>query len=139
MIYLPLLEETGYMPTERYAHEFTSQFVGIGTGPLHVPKLPDIAGLETFGGRAFHTSRWDYGYTGGDPAGAPMDRLAGQRVALIGTGATAVQCVPHLAAACGELLVFQRTPSSVDVRDNQPIDRAWPPCWPTSRAPTSRR
>ncbi|HEX9063734.1 MAG TPA: NAD(P)/FAD-dependent oxidoreductase, partial [Streptosporangiaceae bacterium] len=172
MIYLPLLEETGYRPAERYAHapeirahcdriaerygltpnalfhteatglewdagaarwivrtdrgdEFTSQFVGIGTGPLHVAKLPGIPGMETFGGHAFHTSRWDYGYTGGDPDGAPMDRLGDKRVAIIGTGATAVQCIPHLAAACGELLVFQRTPSSVDVRDNQPIDPAW--------------
>ena len=172
MIYLPLLEETGYMPSERYAHapeilehcnriatryglrdnalfhteitdlewdaagfrwivrtdrgdEFTSQFVAIGTGPLHVAKLPGIPGIESFAGHAFHTSRWDYGYTGGDPEGAPMDRLAGQRVAIIGTGATAVQCVPHLAASCQELFVFQRTPSSVDVRDNQPIDPEW--------------
>ena len=54
--------------------EFTSQFVAIGTGPLHVAKLPGIPGIETFGGHAFHTSRWDYAYTGGDPDGAPMDR-----------------------------------------------------------------
>jgi cation diffusion facilitator CzcD-associated flavoprotein CzcO len=99
--------------------------VGIGTGPLHVAKLPGIPGLETFEGHAFHTSRWDYGYTGGDPDGAPMDRLADQRVAIIGTGATSIQCVPQLASACGELFVFQRTPSSVDVRDNQPIDPEW--------------
>ncbi len=172
LIYLPLLEETGYMPSERYVHapeilrhceriadrfglqgnalfhtevtdlewdaggrrwivrtdrgdEFTSQFVGIGTGPLHVAKLPGIPGMESFGGHAFHTSRWDYAYTGGDPQGAPMDRLADKRVAIIGTGATAVQCVPHLAASCAELYVFQRTPSSVDVRDNQPIDPEW--------------
>jgi len=172
MIYLPLLEETGHMPTERYAHapeilahcdriaaryglagqallhtevtdlewdagherwivrtdrgdEFTSIFVAIGTGPLHVAKLPGIPGIETFGGHSFHTSRWDYGYTGGDPDGAPMDRLAGRRVAVIGTGATAVQCVPHLAAACGELFVFQRTPSSVDERRNGPVDPDW--------------
>jgi cation diffusion facilitator CzcD-associated flavoprotein CzcO len=172
MIYLPLLEETGYMPSERYAHapeilghcnriatryglhdnalfhteitelewdgarcrwivrtdrgdEFTSQFVAIGTGPLHVAKLPGVPGIESFGGHAFHTSRWDYAYTGGDPDGAPMGRLAGRRVAIIGTGATAVQCVPHLARSCRELFVFQRTPSSVDVRDNQPIDPHW--------------
>jgi cyclohexanone monooxygenase len=105
--------------------EFTAQFVGWGTGPLHVPKLPGIPGIETFEGHRFHTSRWDYAYTGGDPAGAPMDRLADKRVAIIGTGATSVQSVPHLAAACQELLVFQRTPSSVDVRDNQPIDPDW--------------
>ena len=94
----------------------------MGTGPLHVPKLPGIPGIETFDGHSFHTSRWDYAYTGGDPSGAPMDRLAGKRVAIIGTGATAVQCVPHLAQASRELLVFQRTPSSVDARGNRPMD-----------------
>jgi cation diffusion facilitator CzcD-associated flavoprotein CzcO len=172
MIYMPLLEETGYMPSERYAHapeirahcdriavryglhagalfhteatdlewdpgharwivrtnrgdEFTSQFIGIGTGPLHVAKLPGIPGIETFAGHSFHTSRWDYAYTGGDPDGAPLNRLADKRVAIIGTGATAVQCIPHLARASRELLVFQRTPSSVDVRANQPIDSRW--------------
>ncbi len=172
MIYLPLLEETGHMPTELYVHapeilehcqriakqyelyenalfhtrvtglewdgersrwivrtdrgdEFTARFVAWGTGPLHVAKLPGIPGIETFRGHAFHTSRWDYAYTGGDPAGAPMERLAGQRVAIIGTGATSVQCVPHLATACRELFVFQRTPSSVDVRGNEPMDPGW--------------
>ncbi len=172
MIYMPLLEETGHMPTELYAHapeilehcdrigkqyglhdnalfhtevtdlewdagasrwivrtsrgdEFTAQFIAMGTGPLHVPKLPGIPGIESFGGHSFHTSRWDYAYTGGDPSGAPMDRLAGKRVAIIGTGATAVQCVPHLARACRELLVFQRTPSSVDARGNRPMDPQW--------------
>jgi len=172
MVYMPLLEETGHMPSEKYAHApeilahcqrigkqyglydnalfhtqavslewieaksrwlirtnrgdaFTAQFVGMGTGPLHVPKLPGIAGIESFKGHSFHTSRWDYDYTGGDPAGAPMDRLADKRVGIIGTGATSVQCVPHLARACKELYVFQRTPSSVDVRDNAPIDPKW--------------
>ncbi len=172
MIYMPLLEETGHMPSERYAHaaeilehcnriakhygldesalfhtqvtdlewdapgcrwivrtdrgdEFTAQFIATGTGPLHVPKLPGIPGIETFAGHSFHTSRWDYAYTGGDPSGAPLDRLADKRVAIIGTGATAVQCVPHLAAACRELFVFQRTPSSVDTRGNRPVDPEW--------------
>jgi cation diffusion facilitator CzcD-associated flavoprotein CzcO len=91
----------------------------------HVPKLPGIAGIESFKGHSFHTSRWDYACTGGDPSGAPLDKLADKRVALIGTGATAVQCVPHLARACRQLLVFQRTPSSVDVRANVPIDPEW--------------
>ena len=104
---------------------FTAQFIGMGTGPLHVPKLPGIAGIEQFKGHSFHTSRWDYDYTGGDPSGAPMDRLADKRVGIIGTGATSVQCVPHLARACKELYVFQRTPSSVDVRANAPIDPKW--------------
>ena len=54
-----------------------------------------------------------------------MDRLGDKRVAIIGTGATAVQCVPQLAGAAQELFVFQRTPSSVDIRDNQPIDPEW--------------
>lgn len=171
-VYMPLLEETGHMPSEKYAHaaeilehcqrigkhfglydgalfhtevtdlewdgdrsrwvirtnrgdELTAQFVAMGTGPLHVPKLPGIPGIESFTGHSFHTSRWDYDHTGGDPSGAPMDRLADKRVAIIGTGATSVQCVPHLARACKELFVFQRTPSSVDVRDNQPTDPGW--------------
>jgi cation diffusion facilitator CzcD-associated flavoprotein CzcO len=171
-VYMPLLEETGHMPTEKYAHapeilehcqrigkqfglyddalfhtevkdlawdedravwvvrtnrgdEFTAQFVGMGTGPLHVPKLPGVPGIDDFGGHSFHTSRWDYDYTGGGPSGAPMEKLADKRVALIGTGATAVQCVPHLARTAGHLYVFQRTPSSVDVRDNRPTDPEW--------------
>ncbi|MBR0824479.1 NAD(P)/FAD-dependent oxidoreductase [Bradyrhizobium manausense] len=172
MVYMPLLEETGHMPSEKYAHapeilahcqrigrqfglydnallhtevagidwdqaasrwrirtnrgdDFTAQFVGMGTGPLHVPKLPGIPGIESFEGHSFHTSRWDYDYTGGDPLGQPMHKLADKRVGIIGTGATSVQCVPHLAQACKELYVFQRTPSSVDVRDNAPIDPDW--------------
>jgi cyclohexanone monooxygenase len=90
-----------------------------------VPKLPGIPGIEDFKGHSFHTSRWDYAYTGGDPSGARMEKLADKRVAIIGTGATSVQCVPHLARACQELYVFQRTPSSVDVRANAPIDPDW--------------
>ena len=172
MIYMPLLEETGHMPTEKYAHapeileqcqrigkqyglyenalfhtevedlrwdaassrwviktnrgdEFTASFIGLGTGPLHVPKLPGIPGIETFKGHSFHTSRWDYDYTGGDPKGAKMEKLADKRVAIIGTGATSVQAVPHLAKACKQLFVVQRTPSSVDVRANKPIDADW--------------
>jgi cation diffusion facilitator CzcD-associated flavoprotein CzcO len=172
LIYLPLLEETGHMPTEKYTHapeilehcqriarhfglyeraclstevtavqwdddasrwlirtnrgdEIHARFVAMGTGPLHRPKLPGIPGIDTFAGHSFHTSRWDYAYTGGDPSGALMTKLADTRVAIIGTGATAVQCVPHLARACGELLVIQRTPSSIDVRNNHPIDPEW--------------
>jgi cation diffusion facilitator CzcD-associated flavoprotein CzcO len=171
-VYLPLLEETGHMPTEKYTHapeilehsrriarhfdlyddaclstevtgldwdddarrwiirtnrgdEMRARFVAMGTGPLHRPKLPGIPGIETYEGHSFHTSRWDYGYTGGDPAGAPLDKLRDKRVGIIGTGATAVQCIPHLARSCGELFVFQRTPSSIDVRNNHPIDPDW--------------
>ncbi|TKW79522.1 MAG: NAD(P)/FAD-dependent oxidoreductase, partial [Bradyrhizobium icense] len=104
---------------------FTAQFIGMGTGPLHVPKLPGIVDIESFKGHSFHTSRWDYDYTGGDPQGAPMAKLRDKRVGIIGTGATSVQCVPHLARTAKELYVFQRTPSSVDVRDNAPIDPKW--------------
>ncbi len=105
--------------------ELRARFVVTGTGPLNRPKLPGIPGIETFEGHWFHTSRWDYAYTGGDALGAPMDRLGDRRVGIIGTGATAVQCIPHLARAAGELSVFQRTPSSIDVRANHPIDPDW--------------
>ncbi|MCP5181587.1 MAG: NAD(P)/FAD-dependent oxidoreductase, partial [Pseudomonadales bacterium] len=111
--------------TTNRGDSFTARFIGLGTGPLHVPKLPGIPGIDDFLGHAFHTSRWDYDYTGGDPSGAPMTKLKDRRVAVIGTGATAVQCVPHLARDAGELYVFQRTPSSVDVRANAPIDPDW--------------
>ena len=104
---------------------FTADYIGMGTGPLHVPKLPGIPGIDTFKGHSFHTSRWDYDYTGGDTFGAPLDKLKDKRVAIIGTGATAVQCVPHLARAGGTVYVVQRTPSSIDVRANEPIDPEW--------------
>jgi cation diffusion facilitator CzcD-associated flavoprotein CzcO len=171
-VYMPLLDETGHMPTEKYAHgpeilehsrrigrhfglygdalfhtevddvtwdgdasrwvirtnrgdEMRAKFLVMGTGPLHKPKLPGIPGLGSFAGHSFHTSRWDYDYTGGDALGAPLDKLADKRVAIIGTGATSVQCIPHLARACHELYVFQRTPSSIDVRANEPTDPEW--------------
>ncbi len=97
----------------------------MGTGPLHRPKLPGIPGIETFSGHTFHTSRWDYEYTGGDPEGAPLTGLATKRVGIIGTGATAVQCIPHLSRSSQELFVFQRTPSSIDIRNNHSIDSEW--------------
>ena len=83
--------------------------VATGTGPLHRPKLPGIPGIETFARACFHTSRWDYAYTGGDASGAPMTKLSDKRVGIIGTGATAVQCIPRLAREAKELFVFQRT------------------------------
>ncbi len=172
MIYLPLLEETGHMPSHKYtfapenlAHaqriattfdlyedallstgvssltwddaaarwvictdrgdEVRAKYVTIGAGPLHRPKLPGIPGIESFAGHTFHTSRWDYAYTGGSPDGDPMTGLAGKRVGIIGTGATAVQCIPYLARDAGELFVFQRTPSSIDVRNNRALDADW--------------
>jgi cation diffusion facilitator CzcD-associated flavoprotein CzcO len=105
--------------------EIRARFVGTGTGPLHRPKLPGIPGIESFEGHSFHTSRWDWAYTGGDTAGAPMTKLADRRVGIIGTGATAVQCIPPLGRDARELFVFQRTPSSIDVRNNHAIEPDW--------------
>ena len=170
-IYLPLLEELGYMPTEKYSHApeilehsraighhfdlydgalfqtgvkelrwddgerrwlvstdrgdvIRARFVSLASGPLNRPKLPGIPGIRDFKGHTFHTSRWDYDYTGGTAEGG-LDKLADKRIAVIGTGATAVQCVPHLAASAKHLYVCQRTPSSIDVRDNRPTDPEW--------------
>ncbi len=98
-----------------------AQFVAMANGPLNRPKLPGIPGITTFKGHTFHTSRWDYDYTGGDSEGN-LTGLADKRVAIIGTGATAVQCIPHLGAGAKHLYVFQRTPSSIDVRANRETD-----------------
>ncbi len=98
-----------------------ARFVSMANGYLQKPKLPGIPpGITAFAGHTFHTSRWDYEYTGKD-----LELLADKRIGIIGTGATAVQCVPHLARAAGHLSVFQRTPSSVDVRANRPTDGQW--------------
>lgn len=170
-VYMPLLEELGRLPSQKYAfgpeilehsraigrrfglydkalfhtevtdlcwdgdarrwHATTNRgdairarFVTMSTGPLHRPKLPGVPGIESFKGHAFHTSRWDYSYTGGDTTGG-LTGLADKRVGIIGTGATAVQCVPHLGAWAKHLYVFQRTPSSVDERRNRPTDPQW--------------
>ena len=101
-----------------------ARFVVHSNGPLNRPKLPAIKGINDFKGHTFHTSRWDYDYTGGDSNGN-LSSLKDKRVAVIGTGATAVQCVPHLGETAKELIVFQRTPSSIDVRNNQPTDTEW--------------
>ena len=103
---------------------FKTQYVAMANGPLSRPKLPGIPGINDFKGHTFHTSRWDYRYTGGDSSGG-LTKLADKRVGIIGTGATAIQCVPHLGEWAKELYVFQRTPSSVDVRNNAPTDPAW--------------
>jgi Flavin-binding monooxygenase-like len=91
---------------------------------LHKAKLPGIPGVESFKGKHFHTSRWDYDYIGGSPT-KRMDKLADKRVALIGTGATSVQVVPRLAETARQLFVCQRTPSAVGVRGNRPTDPEW--------------
>ena len=103
---------------------FKARYVAMANGPLSRPKLPGIPGINDFKGHTFHTSRWDYGYTGGDSFGG-LTGLKDKRVGIIGTGATAVQCIPHLGEWAKELYVFQRTPSSVDVRNNGPTDPAW--------------
>jgi cyclohexanone monooxygenase len=110
--------------TTNRGDDMRAQFVIMSNGPLNRPKLPGIPGIRDYKGHTFHTSRWDYEYTGGSSEGG-LDRLADKRVGIIGTGATAVQCVPHLGAGAKALYVFQRTPSSVDVRDNRKTDPAW--------------
>ncbi len=170
-LYLPLLEEIGYIPKERYsfapeifAHAqrvgkhfnlyekacfqtkvkearwdeeagrwtvttdrgdaFKTRFMIMSSGPLNKPKLPGIPGVGNFKGHTFHTSRWDYDYTGGDTTGG-LHKLHDKRVGIIGTGATAIQCIPHLGEHAQQLYVFQRTPSSVDERNNTPTNPEW--------------
>ena len=104
--------------------KISARFVVLAGGILHKAKLPGIPGIDTYEGKAFHTSRWDYSFTGGSPT-EPMDKLADLRVGIIGTGATAVQVVPQVARAAKELYVFQRTPGAVGVRNQQPTDVEW--------------
>jgi len=182
-IYLPLLEETGYMPKEKYSFGseilehaqrigrhfglydrallqtqvkdcawnegedrwtvrtdrgdvISAHYIVMASGSLSQPKLPGISGVRDFRGHTFHTSRWDYAYTGGSPT-EPMDRLGDKRVGIIGTGATAIQAIPRVARDAKHLYVFQRTPSSVDERRNRPTDPEWfktlPHDWQTAR------
>ena len=104
--------------------KITANFVVHSNGPLNRPKLPAIEGINSYKGHTFHTSRWDYEYTGGSSHGN-LENLKDKKVAIIGTGATAVQCIPHLGASAKELFVFQRTPSSIDVRANKDTDDSW--------------
>lgn len=169
--YMPLLEETKYVPKLKYAYQpeiqahakrigrhydlyrlacfhtkvkevrleeatqkwivetdrgdaIRARLVVVSIGPLDKPKLPGIPGIEDFKGRSFHSSRWDYGYTGGDPNGN-MVNLNDKRVAILGTGATGIQCIPHLGRDAQQLYVFQRTPAVVRPRGNTPTDPAW--------------
>ena len=169
--YLPLLEELGYMPKEKYSYaaeilehsqrigdhyglydlalfqtrvtelkwsdeaqrwqvsthrgdDIRARFVIQAAGTANVPKLPGIDGIHDYRGHSFHTSRWDYDYTGGNQHGG-LTKLADKRVAVIGTGCTAIQAVPYLGEHAKALYVFQRTPSSVDLRRNRPTDEAW--------------
>jgi cyclohexanone monooxygenase len=101
-----------------------ARFVIMALGTASRAKLPGIPGIETFKGHSFHTSRWDYGYTGGDTTGG-LTKLGDKKVAIIGTGATAIQCVPFVGRYAQHLYVFQRTPSCVDERGNKPTDLEW--------------
>ncbi|KPI45180.1 Ketocytochalasin monooxygenase [Cyphellophora attinorum] len=174
-VYLPLLEETGYMPTRRYAGgeeirkycntlakhwgltdralfqssgktltwendhwvceiaiqpkglpeetiRINTSYVIIGSGAFTYPKIPNVPGLKTFEGQSLHTARWDYSITGGSPASPVLDNLKDKRVAIVGTGATAIQVVPELAKYAKELYVVQRTASAVGIRDNRDTD-----------------
>ncbi|MGH8518739.1 MAG: flavin-containing monooxygenase, partial [Panacagrimonas sp.] len=170
--YLPLLEETGFVPTKRFSDgveiqkhcvriaekfglyertlfhtlvkslnwdeslqrwrvvtdrgdEIRARFVIMAGGPLNRPKLPGIPGLQDFKGRVFHSARWDYAYTGGSWEQPVLDKLADKRVAVVGTGASAIQIVPFLGQYAKQLHVLQRTPPSVDSRPNPPTDPNW--------------
>ncbi len=170
--YLPLLEETGFMPSKKFADgreildymkliagryglgahalfhtrvtglrwdaasgrwrictdrgdDIKARFVVMANGLLNMPKLPGIPGIGDFRGKMFHTSRWEYDYTGGSNANPVLDKLADKRVAIIGTGATAIQATPYLGRYAKQLYVLQRTPSTVDERHNPPTDPQW--------------
>lgn len=171
-VYMPLLEEMGYMPSKKFADgreicdyiqaiarttglydkalfhtritamrwddtlgrwrlstnrndDIRAKFVIMAVGPLNKPKLPGVPGLENFNGKIFHTARWDYDFTGGAPENPCLDKLADKRVAVIGTGASAIQVVPFLGRYSKQLYVIQRTPSSVDARNNAETDPEW--------------
>ena len=104
--------------------DLSCRYYVLAVGILNLMKLPAIPGMERFGGRAFHTARWDYGYTGGGP-GEPLTNLGDKVVGLVGTGASGIQCAAPLAEAAEHLYVFQRTPSAVGVRGNRPTDPAF--------------
>jgi cation diffusion facilitator CzcD-associated flavoprotein CzcO len=96
-----------------------AHYLVVAPGILNLMKLPAIPGMEEFRGRSFHSARWDYGYTGGGPDDPHLTKLADKVVGIIGTGASAIQAVPPLAASAEHLYVFQRTPSAIGVRGNR--------------------
>jgi cyclohexanone monooxygenase len=102
----------------------TADFVVLACGRQSLPKLPNIPGIDTFEGHTFHSSRWDYKYTGGGFDGE-LTGLSDKRVAVVGTGATALQVVPEVAKWAKQLFVFQRTPSTVGVRAQQETGPDW--------------
>ena len=116
-------EKLWFIKTNRQ-DSIKARYVIHANGFLNRPKLPAMKGINDYQGHTFHTSRWDYAYTGGNSNGN-LNNLRDKKVAIIGTGATAVQCVPHLAAGAKKLYVFQRTPSSIDERNNSNTDIDW--------------
>ena len=105
--------------------DLRAQFVIMAMGPINTPKVPRVAGLEDFQGKMFHTARWDYEYTGGNQREPVLDKLSDTRVAIVGTGASAIQAVPFLARYAKQLYVLQRTASTVDERINTRTDESW--------------
>lgn len=171
-MYLPLLEDTGYVPTRNYAYRdeifgyskklaetfdlyrnalfhtevrsakwdadaarwivttdrgdcLRARYIVNSNGSLALPKLPRIPGIDTFKGRMFHTSLWDYDYTGPQDADGKFPALADKRVGIVGTGSTAIQVVPAMAGVAKDLYVIQRTPSAVGIRGNRLTDPEW--------------
>jgi cyclohexanone monooxygenase len=172
LCYMPLLEETHYMPSKKFADGYEIQahckiiaehfglydnalfhtlirdlkwdpeisrwhvgtnrgddikarFVVLAMGPLNKPKLSGIPGIDSFRGKMFHTARWDYDFTGGEWKNPVLSKLADKRVAIVGTGATAIQVVPYLGKYAKQVYVIQRTPSTVDFRNNRKTDPDW--------------
>ena len=124
-------EKMWYVRTDR-DDLMRARFVVCANGTLSKPKLAKIEGIDEFSGHSFHTSRWDYDYTGKD-----LENLSDKRVGIIGTGATAVQAIPELGKRAKELFIFQRTPSSIDIRDDWETDTEWasqrPKGWQAAR------
>ncbi|KAL5333847.1 hypothetical protein BJX70DRAFT_405870 [Aspergillus crustosus] len=177
-VYLPLLEETGYVPSHKYApaaeirghaeriaekwnlgektsfrtdiesvawdereqvwivdavehrghgererrFQFKAEYVYLAAGVLTKPQVPKIPGIPKFGGKLFHTARWNYGISGGSQEDQRLTGLQGKRVAVIGTAATAIAVVPEVAKYAKELFVVQRTPAYVKARNQRPTD-----------------
>ena len=181
--YLPLLEETGFLPQDKYSYqpeifghaqriarhfglydnallqtsvtrmewdehgarwrlstnrddELTASHIVLALGPGSKPKLPRVPGIDTYRGHMFHTSRWDFEYTGGSTEGA-LTKLADKRVGFVGNGSTGVGAMPYIARDAAELVLFQRTPALVLGRNNQKTDPDWAaslqPGWQAAR------
>ncbi|GLY34601.1 4-hydroxyacetophenone monooxygenase [Amycolatopsis sp. NBRC 101858] len=92
-------DENRWHVATRDGDEFVAAALVAGVGALHLPQIPELPGIENFAGPAFHSARWRH----------DVD-LKGKKVAVIGTGASAVQFVPKIAPEAGELTLFQRTP-----------------------------